>query len=97
MLRGTWIFDLDAGQEHSSGGIWWGQKTDVLRAMVPREGAKIINLGTCDYDSISPTQLHQLTYSADAINGNNDNSNQLVNGDVFAVFKGLETIRRCRC
>jgi hypothetical protein len=86
VLRGTWMFDLDAGREQSPGDIWWEQKTDTIRAMVPQEGAKIFNLGAADYESTSPAQLQKLEYSADAINGNDDNSNRLMSGDVFAVL-----------
>ncbi|SRR6266851_2000303 len=85
-LRGTWHFDLDAGRENTDGDIWWEQRTNLLRAMVPQGGAKILNLGAGDFESISPAQLQKLEYSMVPIPGDDDNSNRLVSGDIFAVL-----------
>jgi hypothetical protein len=87
-LRGTWTFDFDAGvqgADFTTGDVWWEQQTDILRQMTPTGMAKIVNLGTIDFDTLTATQLKDLTYSSAAIPGNNDETNQLIPGDVFAV------------
>jgi hypothetical protein len=90
VLKGTYTFDLDTGTEGGRGSnfdIWWEQKTAVLRDMAPIEtnGAQIVNLGSANYASLTPDALSSLTYSTTPIDGNNDASNKLVTGDVFAV------------
>lgn len=87
-LNGTWTFDLETG---TMGGvapnpdIWWEQKTAVLRAMVPQGSAQIVNLGVTNFASVTPATLLGLAYSSTPIVGNNDATNKLVVGDVFAV------------
>lgn len=88
ILKGTWSFDLDTGAEGGLGpafDIWWEQQTAVLRRMTPLNSAQIVNLGAVDFNSITPDTLFSLSYSSAPIIGNNDASNQLVTGDVFAV------------
>jgi hypothetical protein len=88
LLKGTFTFDLETGVEGGPGGnydIWWDQQTNVLRQMVPANGAQIVNLGVTDFNAITPDTLSSLTYSGTPIPGNNDASNKLVTGDVFAV------------
>jgi len=89
VLKGTFTFDLDTGVEGGVGpnfDIWWEQKTAVVRSMTPLNTAQLINLGTVDYNSVTPDTLSNLTYSTTPIDGNNDPSNKLVTGDVFAVL-----------
>lgn len=88
VLHGTWLFDFDAGTETNVGAaadVWWEQKTAVLRDMVPRNSATLVNLGPVDFGSLTPDTLFNLTYSTTPIDGNNDPTNRLVTGDVFAV------------
>jgi hypothetical protein len=88
ILKGTWTFDLDSGVEGGAApnfDIWWEQQTAVLRQMVPQNGAMIANLGVVDFNSLTPDTLQSLPYSTTPITGNNDASNKLVTGDVFAV------------
>ena len=86
MLAGTYTFDLNNGIEGgATWDIWWEQETDVLREMAPQAGAGIVNLGIVNFGALSAATLQALTYSSTPIPGNNDSSNQLVNGDVFAV------------
>jgi len=88
VLHGTWLFDLDAGVETNIGpaaDIWWEQKTAVLRDMVGQNGATLVNLGAVDFNSLTPDTLSSLTYATAPIVGNNDATNQLVAGDVFAA------------
>ena len=88
VLKGTFTFDLDSGIEGGTGptfDIWWEQKTAVIRSMTPLNTAQIVNLGAVDFASLTPDTLSSLTYSTSPIDGNNDASNKLVTGDVFAV------------
>ncbi len=85
-IRGTFFFSFDHGIQVTSGGdVWWDQQTDTIRSMNPLGNAKLINLGIVDFNSITPTQLQSYIYTTTPIDGNNDPSNQLVTGDVFAV------------
>jgi len=88
VLKGTFTFDLDTGVEGGTGpnfDIWWEQKTAVIRDMAPMNTARLVNLGAVDFTSLTPDALSSLTYSTTPIDGNNDPSNKLVTGDVFAV------------
>lgn len=85
VLKGTWTFNLDTGVEGGAGDIWWDQETNVARQMVPQNGAGIVNLGVVDFGALSSAALQSLAYSSTPIPGNNDSTNQLVDGDVFAV------------
>jgi hypothetical protein len=85
-IPGTFLFDVDTGAVTQTGAdLFWRQRTDVLRQMEPQGTATIVNLGVRDFDSITGTELSKLNYSAAPIPANDDATNQLVNGDVFAV------------
>ncbi len=87
VLKGTWTFNLDTGiQGGPSPDIWWDQQTNVLRQMVALENARIANIGVTNFNSVTADVLQTLPYSTAPIKGNNDLSNRLVPGDVFAVF-----------
>src|SRR6516165_5589334 len=88
VLQGTYTFDLDTGTEGGASGaadIWWEQETAVARQMVPQNGAGIVNLGIIAFTALSSAALPSLAYGSTPIPGSNDSTNQLVNGDVFAV------------
>src|SRR4029077_13498784 len=92
ILKGTFSFDFDTGTESVPGNplappfdVFWEQQTAVLRRMAPISPAQIVNLGVVDFSSISADTLASLTYSTTPIDGNNDPTNKLVTGDVFAV------------
>ena len=88
-LKGTYTFDLDTGVQggsNSSGDIWWDQQTALLRQMAVVGGAKIVNLGPVDFDTLTSAGLQTLSYANTAIIGNDNATNKLVNGDVFAVL-----------
>jgi hypothetical protein len=53
--------------------------------MVPQSGAGIINLGNVNFTALTADGLQKLTYLTTAIPGNNDATNVLVPGDLFAV------------
>ena len=87
-LKGTFTFDLDTGVEGGPSAnvdIWWDQQTAVLRQMVPQNGAGILDLGVANFGAITANNLEFLPYTTTPIVGNNDASNKLVTGDVFAV------------
>lgn len=87
VLKGTYVFDCDAGTLNSAapGDLFWEQFDAVKRAIVPVAGARVVNLGKTNFASITPAVLQTLVYSANPIPGNNDATNQLVDGDVLAV------------
>lgn len=87
-LHGTYTFDLDTGTEggdRDEADIWWEQETDVERQMTPWGDAEIVNLGVVDYGGLSAAELQRFSYGDDPIDGDDDGSNELVDGDVFAV------------
>jgi DNA-binding beta-propeller fold protein YncE len=91
ILHGTWLFDLETGTEvavsqRHLADIWWEQHDSIRRSMVPLGDAKIANLGVVNFNGISAAELQSLSYSGTPISGNDDATNQLVNGDVFAVI-----------
>jgi hypothetical protein len=89
VLKGTWTFDFDTGVQGPAGtlaDIWWEQMTNVARQMVPQNNARIANLGVINFNSVTPATLQSVAYSNTPIPGNNDPSNKLVPGDVFAAL-----------
>ena len=88
-LRGTWLFDFDAGHEGTSGDVWWEQHTATRRSLEPSGGAQIVNLGHVNYPNVTPALLQTLPYGTAGIDGNTDATNLLTPGDVFAVRTNL--------
>ena len=89
VLKGTYTFDLDNGTQGGVGpgnDIWWEQMTAVAHQMVPQGTARIVNLGVVNFNSVTSDSLQTLTYGTTPIPGNNDATNKLVTGDVFAVL-----------
>jgi hypothetical protein len=89
VLGGTFTFDLDTGVQGGVGpgqDIWWEQQTAVARQMVPQGAARIVNIGVVDFNALTADSLQMLAYGTTPINGSNNASNKLVNGDVFAVL-----------
>lgn len=87
VIHGTYTFDLDAGVEgdEDEADIWWQQETDVERQMTPWGDAEITNLGVVNYGGLSSAELQRFDYGDEPINGDDDDTNELVEGDVFAV------------
>jgi len=92
LLKGTFHFDLDNGTQALPGAptppgsdIFWEQSTNIIRAMAPSNGAAIVNVGVTSFAALLPQALPGLPYSSAPINGNDDTTNKLVAGDVFAV------------
>jgi len=85
-LHGTYSFDFDSGTETQSGAdVWWDQQTDTVRSLDPQSEAAIVNLGAVDLGSLSCDVLRSEPYASAPIDGNNDGTNHLTDGDVFAV------------
>ncbi len=88
-LKGTFLFNLDTGVQGGPGGsgwdIWWRQRTTVKRQMEARESAEIALIGPTSFTGVTVAVLQSLPYSKNPIIGNNDASNQLKTGTVFAV------------
>ena len=89
-LQGTYSFDFDAGVQNTalnqpSMDVFWEQYTSTTRGLQAINGAGIYNLGTStNFANLTFADLQGLTYGSGAIDGS-DASNQLVQGDVFAV------------
>ena len=93
-LRGTWLFDLDAGREvayseQAKADIWWQQETSVQRQMTPWQNASICYLGKLPWNTVNFTGLAGLNYSDQPINGDDNASNLLKPGAMFAVRTGM--------
>jgi hypothetical protein len=88
VLKGTFLFDFDTGVQGGlspNADVFWEQMTAVARQMAVQNSATIVNLGAVDFNSLTANTLQSLTYGTAPIDGNNDPTNKLVNGDVFAV------------
>jgi hypothetical protein len=92
VLDGTFCANFDTGAFNvvpfcaPGADVWWDQHTSVVRTMDPANGAEIVNLGSVSFAGITESYLAGLTYGTTPIDGNNDATNQLVTGDVFAVL-----------
>jgi hypothetical protein len=91
VLQGTHLFNFDTGVHSTTGGsgsgwdVWWQQNTEVVRNMVAREGAQLAYLGHVNYNAISFADLAAYHYTSAPISANNNASNLLTDGAVFAV------------
>ena len=87
-LVGNGYFDLDPEKRLNkyNADLYWSLIDNVKRQMGPVFGAGIVNLGTkVSFSLLTVDDLQNKVYSDTPIPGNNDPTNQLVNGDVFAV------------
>lgn len=85
-IRGTWTFDFETGREGGSGDVWWQQKTKVIRSLTPKGGTQFAYIGKTKFETISFDRLKALTYNRTPIEGNDDATNRLQQGTVFAVL-----------
>jgi hypothetical protein len=88
VLPGTDTMDLDTGAmggSSASAAIFWEQMTATERQLATLNDAKIVNLGAVDFTSLTSAGLQGLPYGTAPIPGNDDSTNRLVDGDVFAV------------
>jgi hypothetical protein len=86
-LKGTWTFDFDTGVQGPATGadIWWEQVDNVIRFLVPQNGAMLAHMGKPNFDAVSLPTLKAQPYSATPINGSNNASNQVTPGMVIAI------------
>jgi hypothetical protein len=66
--------------------VAWNQVTATIRNMEPVNGATLANIGVTNFANVTDAQLRGLSYGTSPIDGNNDSTNKLVNGDVWAVL-----------
>jgi hypothetical protein len=81
-IKGTFLYDFDLVDNND---VWWEQHTPTIRTMDPQNGATLANIGVTTFATVTAAQLHGLSFGSTPIDGNNDSSNKLVNGDVWAV------------
>ena len=81
-IQGTYYYDFDLVDNTD---VWWEQVTSTQRDMHPVNGATLANIGVTNFGNVTAVQLEGLSYSSTPIDGNNDSSNKLVNGDIWAV------------
>ena len=87
-IKGTFLFDFDGGHHSPTRAItdvWWRQQTTVKRRMEPQNGAELALIGPASFSSVTPQMLKSLTYSSSPIQADDNASNQLPNGAMFAV------------
>lgn len=99
--KGTWYLDLETGVlgSLSAGDLWWNQLTAVKRRMTPRNGAQLAYLGvmtTTAFNALTADQLQALSYSSAEIVGDDNASNKLVAGAVFAVRTNAGNLAKVR-
>lgn len=88
-VTGTFSFDFDTGVSGNftidpGQDIFWEQFTPTTRAIVPENGAQVINLGNVNFASLTLTNLQSFSFSTGQISGS-DVGNQLTFGDVFVI------------
>ncbi len=86
VIQGTYEYDFDLV---SSPDVWWQQVSSTVRKMTPEHGATIVNIGVTNFTNVTLAQVKSKSFSTTPLDGNNDSSNQLVNGDVWAVHTDL--------
>ena len=64
--------------------MFWEQRTEQTRSLVPRNGALLANLGRVDFDGVGLAELEEAPYSADPIDGS-DATDEMPEGTVLAV------------
>jgi hypothetical protein len=81
-INGTFSYDFDLVDNTD---VFWEQVTSTIREMAPQNGAEVANIGATNFTNVTAVQLQGLSYSTTPIDGNNDGTNKLVAGDVWAV------------
>jgi len=82
IIKGTNMYDFDLVDQPD---VFWEQVTTTVRTMDPLNGATLANIGVTNFANVTYAQLTGLALSGASIDGNNDSTNKLVNGDVWAV------------
>ena len=94
IVRGTYLYDLDAGIEIITGANFGAERTradfqwemvdNVRRFITPTNGAEFFVVGGRDFESVRWSDMEHFPYSAGKIPANNNNSNQIPAGTVVA-------------
>lgn len=98
-LRGTFLFDFDTGVQsgtNADADVFWRQQTSVRRRMEPTNGAQIALVGSVPFAAVTPQTLQALAYSEEPIQADNNASNQLPTGTVFAVRTNIGNYAKVR-
>ncbi|MFL6211258.1 MAG: hypothetical protein ACJ74W_20580 [Pyrinomonadaceae bacterium] len=93
-IKSNNTFDFENGTSFvglvgNRGDAWWEQTGDTIRRLVPHGETRLANIGplsSAEFDKLSLTELQGLNYSNSPLSGNNNKSNQLFKGNVFAVM-----------
>lgn len=84
-VRGTYLYDLDAGLETKAGADFqWEIYDNVKRNLAPMNGASFFVVGQKEFESIRWSEMEHFAYSAEKIRADNDNSNRIPAGTVVA-------------
>lgn len=75
---------LKYGENTEDCDIWWNQFSKTKRSLVPKNGARLANLGKVDFNAVTLEDLTSAKYSPRAISGDEDND-QLTPGTVIAI------------
>lgn len=81
-IQGTFSYDFDLVDQDD---VFWDQHSPTVRTMDPQHGATLANIGVTNFVNVTYAQLAGLSLGPTPIDGNNDSSNKLVNGNVWAV------------
>ncbi len=87
-IKGTFSGDFDDGVANTDPGdydVYWDQTSETIRAMYPSAGARLALVAGRTFDDIALPYLYSRVYTTDPINGNDDATNRLSDGSIFAV------------
>src|SRR5262249_20253318 len=79
-IGGSFDFDTGVLNPSHSADVVWDHTTETQNRMAPI-GSAIANLGNLDFASVSLSDLEHADFGHTSLEGNNDSSNVLANGD----------------
>lgn len=82
IIKGTYEYDFDLVDNPD---VQWEIITTTQRQMGPENGATLANIGVTNFANVTYAQLSGLSFSTTPIDGNDDTSNKLYPGVVWAV------------
>ncbi len=89
LLKASRVFNCETGTQdddlNAPGDLCWKPLDDIRRQITPMKNATLVNLGQISFTAVTPTILQAQNYGKTPIRGNNDSTNQLFAGNVFAV------------
>ncbi|MEO8457945.1 MAG: hypothetical protein ABI559_09050 [Chloroflexota bacterium] len=84
-IKGTFSADLDQISDGAPPDVFWNQISETERKLLPENNARFALISGQSFNALSFAYLYSRVYSSDAINGNNDATNGLNAGALFAV------------